>query len=428
MAIVDHQHAPGPEEIMEYLDGEGTLDARTAIEVHIAQCAACQMVVTEQRRVAADIRAWRVPSAPGSLHAPLPSRPRFPVFGRGTWRPSRLATAALTAAVTAAAAVVLIVWVYSLSDYRYRRVMTMNAPSATSTAEDAAVAQPRDRVSGQVSGGADRAELSAPLADPATASRQELASPRAPGVIDPGAPQDTASQPLVRTPAIVRTATLRLVAKDLGGIREAVERILGEAGGFADYVTAVAEGGAPRTLRATLRVPSARLADTLNRLRQLGQVVEDTQGAEDVTDQQVDLDARLTNARTTESRLTDLLKNRTARLSDILEVERELARVRLEIERMDAERTNLGRRVTYATLTLEVLEERKAVLPAGQLSLASRFRVAAADGLDLAMESIFQAILFVMRAGPAMVLWLLVFITAALVVRRAWRARRGRSQ
>ena len=64
----------------------------------------------------------------------------------------------------------------------------------------------------------------------------------------------------------------------------------------------------------------------------------------------MDLDARLASARATEKRLTELLANRTGRLSDVLDVERELARVRLDIERLDAEKTNIGRRVTYATI------------------------------------------------------------------------------
>ena len=99
-------------------------------------------------------------------------------------------------------------------------------------------------------------------------------------------------------------------------------------------------------------------------------MLEDTQGSRDVTDKLVDLDARLRSARATERRLTDLLANRTAKLSDVLEVERELARVRIEIERLDAEHTTSAVGVTYAALTLEIMEERKAGLTPGPLSFA----------------------------------------------------------
>jgi hypothetical protein len=211
-----------------------------------------------------------------------------------------------------------------------------------------------------------------------------------------------------RQPSVIRTATLRLVAKDFDAARASVEAIVAQAGGFLDQVTVNSAAGTARTLTGTVRVPANRLTNALVRLRQLGQVTEDTQGSEDVTDQIVDLDARLANARATEKRLTDILQNRTGKLSDVLDVERELARVRLEIERMDAERVNLGRRVSYATITLEIGEERKVGLEAGPLSLGTRLRVAAADGVEAALESVVAAVLFVLRAGPATIIWVSV--------------------
>jgi hypothetical protein len=222
---------------------------------------------------------------------------------------------------------------------------------------------------------------------------------------------------------VIRTATLRLVASDFAAARASVESVVAQAGGFLDQITVNGAPGAARTLSGSLRVPAVRLADALTRLRQLGQVTEDTQGSEDVTDQLIDLDARLANARATEQRLTDILKNRTGKLSDVLEVEREVSRVRLEIEQMDAQRLNTGRRVAYATITLQIDEVRKAGLESGPLSLATRLRVAAADGLESALESIVGAVLFVLRAGPAALLWLAAGLSVWAVVRRIRRTR-----
>ena len=189
----------------------------------------------------------------------------------------------------------------------------------------------------------------------------------------------------LHVPMVIRTATLRIVAKEFGGVRAAVEGIVSQAGGFVDQMTVTGDNAAARELRGTLRVPGGRMAATLASLRGIGQVVEDTQGSEDVTDQLVDLDARLASGRATEKRLTELLANRTGKLSDVLEVEREITRVRLDIERLDAEKTNMGRRVSYATIAITVAEERKEGL-AGPLSFATRLRVAAADGLESALE------------------------------------------
>jgi hypothetical protein len=237
------------------------------------------------------------------------------------------------------------------------------------------------------------------------------------------APEAAASQGTFRKAAVIRTATLRIVTKDFDGVRPAVEGVVSDAGGFVDHLTATGDPGSARALRGTLRVPSDRLANVANRLRQLGQVVEDTQGSEDVADQLVDLGARLTSARATELRLTELLRNRTGKLSDVLEVERELARVRVDIERLDAETTNIGRRVSYATVTIEIVEERKAGLIPGPLSLTSRFRIAASDGLESAMESVTGALLFVLTAGPFLVLWSVVLGSAWFIVRRVLGSR-----
>jgi hypothetical protein len=217
-----------------------------------------------------------------------------------------------------------------------------------------------------------------------------------------------------------------MVTKELDGIRPMVEGIVAAAGGFVDQMTATGDPGSARSLRGTLRIPSDRLGEVADRLRRLGQVVEDTQGSEDVSDQLVDLDVRIKSARATERRLTELLSNRTGTLSDVLEVERELARVRVDIERLDAESTNIGRRVSYATLKLEIVEERKAGLNSGPLSLGSRFRISAENGLESAMESVVWALLSVVEAGPFLVLWTVVLGSAWLILRRVLGSRMRR--
>jgi hypothetical protein len=152
----------------------------------------------------------------------------------------------------------------------------------------------------------------------------------------------------------------------------------------------------------------------------MGQVVEDTQGSQDVSDQIVDLDARMASARATEVRLVQLIRDRTGKLSDVLEVERELTRVRLDIERLMAEKTNLDRRVSYTMIDVTITEERKASLD-GPLSLATRVRIAAVDGVESALETITGTLLFVLRAGPTLLLWALALGTAWWLVRkRLW--------
>jgi anti-sigma factor RsiW len=408
MPAVEHIHTPTPEEIMEYLDGEGTADARDAVGTHLASCAACRAIADEQLGLSGTARAWQVGAAPASLRPLADTRghavaPRIPFYRR-----SRI----LLAGLSAAAAILILV---SIGGRQQRR------PAAAAAAIDALSVRTRSatlsdapgRIAGNVHGGVPGGVVGGvvgglPAAPPPPG---EGLRDQASGVL----PSQSAARP--SGPQIIRTATLSIVARDFGGVRESVEGLVTQAGGFIDQMTVTGDASTARTLRGTLRVPGDRLPDTLARLRQLGQVVEDTQGSQDVTDEIVDLDARLVSARATEQRLIELLRTRTGRLSDVLEVERELTRVRLDIERLDAEKTNLGRRVSYATIGVTISEERKAGLD-GPLSLATRLRIATADGLEGAFESITLTVLLLLRAGPALLLWGGAAALVWIVIRR----------
>lgn len=399
MAAADYTHSPTPEEIMEYLDGEGTVAARTGIEVHLADCWACQALASEQRRLSEDAGAWHVDRAPASLRAPaLPPARVLPVRFRA-WHPSPLTVAAVGAA--AAVLVGISVSRHAAPPVRQSVALATVEPDARS-----------------IGGGGGSSFAGKPgrmgMASSGQAQR-EAAMPH--GATSP-----------VRRPAVIRTATLRIVTKDFDGVRPAIEGIVAAAAGFVDQMTATGDAGSARALRGTLRIPSDRLGEVADRVRRLGQVVEDTQRSEDVADQLIDIEARLASARATERRLTELLRDRTGKLSDVLDVERELARVRVEIERLDAETTNIGRRVSDATLNIEIAEERKAGFDPGPLSLASRFRVAAADGLESALESVAWTLLFLLRAGPFLVVWGVVLGSGWLIRGRVlgWRTRAPR--
>ena len=122
---------------------------------------------------------------------------------------------------------------------------------------------------------------------------------------------------------------------------------------------------------------------------------------------------------TREKRLNDILANRTGNVQSVLEVEREIARVRSEIESLDAQRVKLDDRVAYATVSLRVTEERRATLDSGPFPLSGRLRNALVDGLRDALDSVIQASLWTLRAGPVLILWgAVVWLVARVFMRR----------
>ncbi len=106
----------------------------------------------------------------------------------------------------------------------------------------------------------------------------------------------------------------------------------------------------------TLRVPEARLPKALAALTQLGRVQEEETRSEDVTEVDANLDIRLENARRLEKRLLALLEKRTTKVEELLAVEKELARVRGEIETMEERKRSLDDRVALATIEVHLSE------------------------------------------------------------------------
>ncbi|UYV13576.1 MAG: DUF4349 domain-containing protein [Phycisphaera sp.] len=111
---------------------------------------------------------------------------------------------------------------------------------------------------------------------------------------------------------------------------------------------------------ATLRVSAQRLNAVMRSIRELdgvAEVVREELSAVDATDRQADLTARLANERRIEVELLELIDKRPdAPLADVLRVREALSEVRLNIERLDAQRSTLNERVALATLRVSIVQ------------------------------------------------------------------------
>jgi hypothetical protein len=117
-------------------------------------------------------------------------------------------------------------------------------------------------------------------------------------------------------------------------------------------------GGRDQIRQATLelKIPGARYDEAVGSLSTIGKVETVASNAQDVGEEFVDVTARVNNAKRLEERLISLLANRTGKLDEVLRVERELARVREEIERYEGRLRYLTSRVALSTLSITVHE------------------------------------------------------------------------
>jgi len=205
-------------------------------------------------------------------------------------------------------------------------------------------------------------------------------------------------------PMIVRASQLTLAVKDFAKTRPLVDEILKRHNGYLGQSNVSSPVDSGSVLEATLRIPSDQLEAVMAELKALGRVESESQTGEEVTQQYVDLEARLSNARHSEQRLTDLLRDRTGKLVDVLAVEKEIDRVRGEIERMEAERKNLANRVDFATLNVKLYEESRAGLQMPG-STSYRLRNAAVEGYRTTVESVTGAASFLLAYGPSVLFW-----------------------
>jgi hypothetical protein len=424
-------HPVAPEEIMALLDGELSAARTESISAHIKQCAECNEAVSSFRKNSNALSEWKIPAAP--LRTEFEERlsvavtsvtsklrdtrsPRIRVFPRGSWR--------LVAASVALASVLIILVGMNTARYQMSRpgaklvarkplngrdytkgldsLVTLNSPGIAADSN------------GLLHGLGDHAENSVSLdGQPISDQQNKVFSKLTPqDSIEPG-------QAVSSGPMIARTVSLVIVVKQFDASRAGLEGILARHKGYSSNLAINTPEGAARSLDASLRVPVPQLAATIAELKALGRIELETQGGEEVTQQHADLVARLKVARETERRFIAILRERPGNITEVLSTEEAIARVRGEIEQMEAEQQNLEHRVDFATINLRLAEEYKAQLSTPAPSVATQLRNASVNGLRGALESVLAVVLFLAESGPAILLWLaLLFLPARMLWRR----------
>jgi hypothetical protein len=224
-------------------------------------------------------------------------------------------------------------------------------------------------------------------------------------------------------PMIAQVVSLSVVVKDLSASRSSLDTIVSRRHGYAAQLNVSTPEDAARSLQASLRIPAPELLPAVSELKNLGRVESESQSGEEVARQHEDLVTRLRNARITEQRFRSILEQRTGNVAEVLQVEEGIARVRGEIERMEAAQKALEHRVDFATIELQLTEEYKAQLNPSAPAVSTRIHNALVAGYQNAWETIFGIVLFFAEYVPAVLIWLAIL---ALPMILAWRRYRRR--
>jgi len=175
---------------------------------------------------------------------------------------------------------------------------------------------------------------------------------------------EEAGQSPVESPAsalanrkLIRNATVELEIISFDDVVQKITAFASEERGYVATTNSEKQANGKLRGQVVVKVLPENLDRLLQKIRALGELKNQMLGTEDVTKAYFDTDARLKNARVMEQRLIDMLKTKTGKVSDLLQIEKELGRVREEIEKMQGELKYWDSLVQFATVTISLSEK-----------------------------------------------------------------------
>jgi uncharacterized coiled-coil protein SlyX len=184
---------------------------------------------------------------------------------------------------------------------------------------------------------------------------------------------------------IIYRASVTLRVEDFGATEKKIAELVQDAGGHIAAFREDRNTGAQRSGHWTVQVPVVQFRKFLEQTGQMGVAEQRESQADDVTEEYVDLGARLKNKQQLEARLLELVSKRGDDIKDVLALEAELARVREEIERMQGRLRYLTDRVALTTIEITAYE-RKEYQPPQTPTFAARISHTFWDSVRLLRE------------------------------------------
>src|SRR5438094_5368841 len=156
---------------------------------------------------------------------------------------------------------------------------------------------------------------------------------------------------------LIRNAEVELEITRFDDAIQKITALTNEEHGYVATTSSEKQANGKLKGQVVVKVLPENLDRFLQKIRGLGELKNQTLGTEDVTKAYFDTESRLKNARVMEQRLIDMLKKKSDDINDLLQVEKELGRVREQIEQMQGELKYWDSQVQFATVTIQLSEK-----------------------------------------------------------------------
>src|SRR6185503_8391145 len=221
---------------------------------------------------------------------------------------------------------------------------------------------------------------------------------------------------------IIRNADITIEVPSTTDAQHQVTSIAETHGGFV--VTSEAKqresnDPAQRTLdiKLVVRVPSNQFGSAFDEIRRLaGNTPEEQVNSQDVTEDFIDLEARIKTQKALEAQFLEIMRGAN-KIADALEVQRQLAEVRTDIEKLEGRKRFLENRSSLSTINVNILAP-KPVIAVTKIGFGHSLREAVSDSVSMATDIALFFARFVIMMVP---ISLLILLPAGLVVRYLMR-------
>ena len=228
---------------------------------------------------------------------------------------------------------------------------------------------------------------------------------------------------------VIRTGSLDLAVRDTREAIQEIREIVKQAEGLVSYSYVYEMRENQYGAYLTLRIPEPRFDSIMGRLEELGKSTNVQTSLDDVTMQYVDLESRLNNQKAQEARLVEILEMAET-VEEVLEVEKELFRIRGDIESMTAQFNQLSDRISYSTIDVSLREETiptEVISPNAFDNFGERIRQAFVGSINFVLGAISFIVIALISLIPVLILVGLFVLFMIWLVKKITRRNKAKA-